>query len=326
MREYRRCLTCVLGLLAALAAMVGQAVAAFPDKPITIIIAFPPGGTSTSSTKPIADYMSGVLGVPVNLDYKPGAGGNVASIAAVRAPADGHTLLFGHAGPLAINHHINKDSFFDPFNDLMPVNLSLSYPIVMAVQPSLGVATVQEFVAMARAHRQEIVFGSSGNGSVQHLTGEMFKRRAGINYLHVPLAGGGPLQRAFLQGELQVIFETGSNVMPNYAAGKMRPLAVMAAERLSVMPEVPTMAEAGFPDMLSEAWFGFLVPKGTPAEVIARLNEVVSQALKQPEVRTPLLALGTRIVDGGPAMFADYIRAEDRRLGVLVKEVGVKPD
>jgi tripartite-type tricarboxylate transporter receptor subunit TctC len=194
------------------------------------------------------------------------------------------------------------------------------------VQPSLNIASAKAFVDLVKTTKQEMVFGSSGNGSVQHLSGEMFKRRAGIDFLHVPLAGGGPLQKAFLQGELQVIFETGANVVPNYQAGKMKALAVMADERLIVMPEVPTMAEAGYPDMRSEAWFGFLAPRGTPDAVVQRLHAVISDALQQPEVRNPLIGLGTRLIDGGPAAFAAFIAEEDRRLGKLVKEVGVKPD
>ena len=267
-----------------------------------------------------------MLGQPVNLEYKPGAGGNVAANFAISAPADGHTLLFGHAGPLAINHHINKSSFFDPARDLIPINLSVGYPIVITVQPDIPVSSILEFVGMSKKADRELIFGSSGNGSIQHLSGEMFKRHTGLKFLHVPFAGGGPLQKAFLSGQLQVIFETGSNVIENYKAGKMKPLAVMATERLAVLPNVPTLAEAGYPNLLSEAWFGFLTTKSTPQSAIDKLDGAITAALKDPEVREQLTQLGARIINGGQKAFAAYIAEQDKYLGQLVKEVGVKPD
>ncbi len=299
---------------------------AYPDHPIDLIIAFPPGGTSTYSSKPVVDRAAGPLGQPITLDYRPGAGGNVAAVAVKRAAADGYTLFYGHAGPLCINHHINPQTFFDPVKDFAPITLSVGFPLVLAVQPGLGIDTVADFVRLAKSGKTELVFGSSGNGSIQHLAGELFKAQAGIDYLHVPFAGGGPLQKAFLDGTIQVLFETGSNVMAHLQSGKMKALAVMAAQRLPVLPDVPTLTEAGFPGLDVEAWFGFLAPAGTPADMVARLDREFQAALADPKVRAELDAIAARVIGAGPQAFAAHIAAEDARWAKVVKSANVKPD
>lgn len=299
---------------------------AYPDHPINLVIAFPPGGTSTYSSKPVVDRAAAQLGQPVALDYRPGAGGNVAAVLVKRAAADGYTLFYGHAGPLCINHHINPQTFFDPVKDFRPITLSVGFPLVLAVQPGLGVDTPADFVRLARSGKTELVFGSSGNGSIQHLAGELFKAQAGIDYLHVPFAGGGPLQKAFLDGTIQVLFETGSNVIAHLQSGRMKALAVMAPQRLPVLPAVPTMTEAGFSGLDVEAWFGFLAPAGTPAEVVARLDREFQAALADRGVRAELDAIAARVIGAGPQAFAAHIAAEDTRWAKVVKSANVKPD
>jgi len=299
---------------------------AFPEKPMRILIAFPPGGTSTTSTQPIAAYMERALGQPVTLEYHPGAGGNVAAMAAIQAPADGHTLFFGHAGPLAINHHINKKSFFDPLTDFKPVTLAVSYPLVVAAQPGLGATDLKSFIAYARTRPMDLVFGSAGNGSFQHLAGEMFAGSAGLRFLHVPFAGGGPLQAAFLKGDVQIVFETGSNVVAHIQSGKMQALAVMSPTRLSALPSVPTVAEAGGPEVIAAAWFGFVVAAGTAPDVVATLDSTIQSALRDPTVMAALHALGARIDALGPAPFARFIAEENVRWKRIVETAGIQPD
>jgi tripartite-type tricarboxylate transporter receptor subunit TctC len=312
------------------AVLIGLTVSAlaqgFPSRPMRILIAFPPGGTSTTSTQPIAAYLARTLGQPVTLEYHPGAGGNVAAMAAIQAPADGHTLFFGHAGPLAINHHINKKSFFDPATDFKPVTLAVSYPLVIATQPALGTADLKSFVAYARTRHLDLVFGSAGNGSFQHLAGEMFSGAAGVRFLHVPFAGGGPLQAAFLKGDVQVVFETGSNVVAHVQSGKMRALAVMSPTRLPALPQAPTIAEAGGPEVIAAAWFGFVVSGKTPTEIVERLDTTIQAALGDPAVMATLQAIGARIDALGPAPFARFIAEENVRWKRIVETAGIQPD
>jgi tripartite-type tricarboxylate transporter receptor subunit TctC len=215
---------------AAALARSGAPVAAEAE-PIKIVIAFPPGGTSTASLQPLRAPLAASLGAPIEFDYRPGLGGNVAALHVIQAKPDGRTLLFGHAGPLAINHHILVQSVFDAQRDLIPLAMVVQYPIVICAAAKLNVSTLKDLIDLAR--REQLVAGSSGNGSIQHLALETFSRTTGAKILHIPFAGGGPLQEAFERGALGVLLETGSNIVKHVQAGTLRPLAVMARERLS---------------------------------------------------------------------------------------------
>lgn len=301
----------------------------YPSRPFRLILAFPPGGTSTFSTAPIIAYIQRRFEVPVNVEYLPGASGNVAAMAVVRAAPDGYTLFFGHSGPLSINHHLNRRAFFDPRQDLAPVTLAVSYPLLITVQPNSAVTSLAELVTYAKTRMlgQELVFGSSGTGSLQHLAGELVQERLGMKWFHVPFAGGGPLQTAFNRGDVQIMVETGSNVVGGYRNDTMRPLAVMAKERLASFPNIPTTAEAGYPELLAEAWFGFLVPGKTPPGIIKRLNEILRAALlEDASTRRALNQLGARILGQGPDEFRQLIVSEDERWGRIVRATGIQPD
>jgi tripartite-type tricarboxylate transporter receptor subunit TctC len=236
----------------------GRAAAAQDAEPIKIVIAFPPGGTSTASLQPLRAPLAASLGAPIEFDYRPGLGGNVATLHVIQAKPDGRTLLFGHAGPLAINHHILVQTVFDAQRELTPLAMVVQYPIVICAAAKLNVSTLGELIE--RAHRNQLVAGSSGNGSIQHLAIETFSRTTGSRLLHIPFAGGGPLQQSFERGVIDVLLETGSNIVKHVQAGTLRPLAVMARERLSTLPEVPTLAEAGIEGLDVSAWFGLLAP------------------------------------------------------------------
>jgi len=248
-----------LGVLGAAAvARPARRASAQEAEPIKIVIAFPPGGTSTASLQPLRAPLAASLGAPIEFDYRPGLGGNVATLHVIQAKPDGRTLLFGHAGPLAINHHILVQTVFDPQRDLVPLAMVVQYPIVICAAAKLNVSTLGELIE--RAHRNQLVAGSSGNGSIQHLAIETFSRTTGSRLLHIPFAGGGPLQQSFERGVIDVLLETGSNIVKHVQAGTLRPLAVMARERLSTLPEVPTLAEAGIEGLDVSAWFGLLAP------------------------------------------------------------------
>ncbi len=311
----------VLGLLAL--SCVATPTRADPQ-PIQVTIAFPPGGTSTASMKPLIEPMSQALGRPVTLDYKPGAGGNVAALHVARGPADGSVLLFGHAGPLAINHHINSRSFFDPVKDFRPLAVVVRFPIVISVAATTDIRSLDDLNRAART--TELVVGSSGNGSVQHLASELYRHQMGITMLHVPFAGGGPLQQALLRGDLQVLFETGSNSVAHVKAGRLRALAVMWPDRLATLPDVPTLSELGHKGLDVSAWFGLLTPTAVPEATAAQITAAARASLARPEVRQALSDIGGLPGEEGPDEFVALIAAENARWGRIVREAGIKPD
>lgn len=291
--------------------------------PITVVIAFPPGGTSTASMQPLQEPLKASLGSAIALDYQPGAGGNVATMHVLKAQPDGHTLLFGHAGPLAINHHILVQSVFDPQTDLAPIAMVVQFPVVVTVAAKHGVKTMAELVALAR--RQRLIVGSSGNGSIQHLASELFARAVHIETVHIPFAGGGPLQRAFERGALDLMLETGSNVVKHLRAGTLNAVAVLAPQRLPSLPEVPTADEVGVPGLDVSAWFGLLAPARTPLDVRLRISEAVIDALGRDDVRTAYAAIGGLPSPMAPDVFARFIAMENVRWGKVIRDAGVGP-
>jgi tripartite-type tricarboxylate transporter receptor subunit TctC len=293
------------------------------DGPIKVVIAFPPGGTSTASLRPLQEPLSTALGSPVELEYKPGAGGNVAALHVIQSKPDGRTLLFGHAGPLCINHHILVQTVFDAQRDLSPLALVVEYPIVICAAAKHNVATVADLLALARG--AQLVVGSSGNGSIQHLAAEIFGRVADVRMVHIPFAGGGPLQQAFERGAIDVLLETGSNVVKHVQAGSLRALAVMARERLAIMPSVPTLAEEGMRDLEVAAWFGLLAPAQTPDEVKLRIANATLATLALPEVRKELTDIGGIVNPMGPDLFREFIAEEDERWGRIIRDSNLRP-
>ncbi|MBN9061360.1 MAG: hypothetical protein BGP06_15500 [Rhizobiales bacterium 65-9] len=325
MRPDRRALLGRFGAAAALLASAGPCAAlAQDDRPYRIVIAFPPGGTSTATMGPLAGPLGRRLGAPVELDYRPGAGGNVATVHVVRSPPDGRTLLFGHAGPLSINHHINPRNYFDQAKDLAPVALVTRFPLVICVASRLGVKTLAEFIALAKS--RELVFGSSGNGSIQHVAGEVFRLNVGFKMLHVPFSGGGPMQEALLRGDLEVVFETGSNIITHVRAGLLTPLAVMAPERLSALPDVPILSELGYPGLYVSAWFGLLAPAATPQPERDKVTEAVFDVFRDEATRSLFEEMGAIPVPLGPSGFAALIDEESDRWQVVVRDARIRPD
>ena len=302
---------------AAIAAQPSRALAQ-DGQPIRIVIAFPPGGTSTATLTPLKEPLGAALGAPIELEYKPGAGGNVAALHVIQSRADGRTLLFGHAGPLAINHHLLVQTVFDAHRDLRPLAMVVQYPIVICVAAKHKVTNIKEFIELAR--RNQLVVGSSGNGSIQHLAYEIFSRVHDVKFIHIPFAGGGPLQQAFERGALDVLFETGSNIVNHVKAGTLRALAVMARERLSILPDVPTVAEAGLGPLDVSAWFGLLAPVQTPDDVAARITDATLLSLALPQVRSALNAVGGIVAPMPADAFKRFIAEENERWGRVIRD------
>ncbi len=315
----------LLQSLAASAAALGLGglARAQDEEPYRVVIAFPPGGTSTASMQPLQAPLREALRAPVELEYKPGAGGNVAALHVIQSKPDGRTLLFGHAGPLAINHHILVQTVFDAQRDLSPLARVVEYPIVICAAAKLNVKSLSELLALAQ--RNQLVVGSSGNGSIQHLAAEIFGRVADIRMVHIPFAGGGPLQQAFERGAIDVLLETGSNIVKHVHAGTLRPLAVMARERLAILPDVPTLAEEGTQDLEVAAWFGLLAPSRTPDLMKRLIAAATLDALARPDVRAALADIGGLVNPLGPEQFGAFIAQENDRWGRIIRDSGVKP-
>lgn len=311
------------GAMLALLTAGTRRVAAQAPQPFKVVIAFPPGGTSTASMQPIAESMGARLGAPVELVYKPGAGGDVAAVEVARAAPDGRTLLFGHAGPLAINPHLTVLQVFDPLKDLAAIAPVVQFPIVVCAHAKLGVTDIKSLIALGKT--RQLVIGSSGNGSVQHLAGEAFKRTYGVQLLHLPFAGGGPVQEALSRGALDVLCETGSNVVRHIREGRLVGLAVMSKQRLATLPDVPTLAELGEPSLDVSAWFGLLVPAATPRNVQEKISTTVLAILEEPGVKQALLEIGGLPLPLGRQAFADFIAAEHVRWGKFIKDAGLRP-
>ncbi|WP_168201695.1 Bug family tripartite tricarboxylate transporter substrate binding protein [Phreatobacter aquaticus] len=310
-------------LIAGLAALPPMAAAHATSQVTRVVIAFPPGGTSTASMRPLLAPLTAALGGPVHLDYKPGAGGDVAALTVVGAPADGRTLLFGHAGPLAINHYLLSQHFFDPLKDLAPVAQVISFPIVVCAHERLKITRLEDVVAAGR--NRALVTGSSGNGSIQHLASEVLRRALGFPTLHIPFAGGGPLQEALVKGALDVVCETGSNVVQHLREGRLQTIGVMARERLAILPDVPTFAELGLHGLDIAAWFGLLAPAATAPSVVQQIAAATLHALALPDVRTAMMEIGGLPAPLGPAEFAAKIAAEDTRWEKVIREAQIAP-
>jgi tripartite-type tricarboxylate transporter receptor subunit TctC len=288
-----------------------------------IVIAFPPGGTSTASTQPMLEPLGARLGASVTQVYKPGAGGDVAAIEVINALPDGRTLFFGHAGPLAINPHITVLRAFDPLQALAPIAQVVQFPIVVCAHTKLGVADLKELIALGKT--RQLVVGSSGNGSVQHLASEALKRDFGLQMLHLPFAGGGPVQEALTKGALDVLCETGSNVVRHIREGRLKALAVMSKQRLATLPDVPTFAELGLPDLDVSAWFGLLVPAATPDAIQDKLATAVLAVLEDAKVKQALLDIGGLPSPLGRQAFKELIVTEHARWGKFIHDAGLKP-
>ena len=288
-----------------------------------IVIAFPPGGTSTASTQPMLEPLGARLGGPVTQVYKPGAGGDVAAIEVINALPNGRTLFFGHAGPLAINPHITVLRAFDPLQALAPIAQVVQFPIVVCAHTKLGVTDVKELIALGKT--RQLVIGSSGNGSVQHLAGEALKRNFGLQMLHLPFAGGGPVQEALTKGALDVLCETGSNVVRHIREGRLKALAVMSKQRLATLPDVPTFAELGFSGLDVSAWFGLLVPAATPDAIQDKLSTAVLAVLEDAKVKQALLDIGGLPSPLGREAFKQLIADEHARWGKFIQDAGLKP-
>lgn len=300
---------------------------AYPSKTIRFVVPYPPGGPTDLMARLLQTELQARLGVSVIVDNKGGAGGNLGSAeVAKQAPADGHTLLLAASGPMAVNTTLYKSMPFNPLTDLAPVIQISSFPLVLEVNPKVGVTTVKDLVALAKSKKMELSFASAGNGTPQHLAGELFNTQMGLNIAHIPYRGAGPALNDLLGGQVNVMFDILGSSLSYIQAGKLTALAVTSAKRSPQLPNVPTMAEAGVAGYEFTGWHGIAVRAGTSLAIIEKLNTTVNAIFKDPKFHEKWEALGTPVVGGSAAQFADLIKRDTVRLGNVVKAAGVTLD
>jgi tripartite-type tricarboxylate transporter receptor subunit TctC len=313
--------------LFALFASHSFAQADFPSKPIRFVVPYPPGGPTDLMARLLQPELQTRLGVTVIIDNKAGAGGNVGSAeVAKQAPADGYTLLLAASGPMAVNGTLFKSMAFNALTDLLPVIQISSFPLVLEVHPTLGVKTLKDFIAQSKLRPQDFSYASAGNGTPQHLAGEMFAKASGAKLTHVPYRGAGPALNDVVGGQVKVMFDILASSQQYINTDKLVALAVTTSKRSPNLPKVPTMAEAGLPNYEVTAWHGIAVRAGTPEVIVNKLNVTLNAIFKDVAFRKKWEALGTPVVAGTPAEFGQLVRTESVRLGRLVREVGVTAD
>jgi tripartite-type tricarboxylate transporter receptor subunit TctC len=314
-----------LAFLALVTLASGAAAQAYPSRPVHLIVPAAAGGTIDILARALSAKLAEGLGQPVVVENRPGAGTNIGMEAAVKAAPDGHTAVIGGV-PVAINRTLYSRLAFDPGRDLAPVSLLVLSGNVLVVNPALPVNSVAELIAYARSRPGELHFGSPSTGSTPHLAGELFNSLAGVKMVHVPYKGAAQGLTDLIGGRLQLSFDNIPPAIAHVRSGKLRALAVTAAKRSALLPELPTVAEAGLPGFDVSAWFGLLVPAATPQAVVTRLNAETVRALRDPQLRERLEGLGFEVVGSSPEEFGARIRDETARWARIIRESGAKAD
>jgi tripartite-type tricarboxylate transporter receptor subunit TctC len=323
----RRAFLALFGGMALILATAATAAAQpFPTRPIRLIVPYPAGGGTDIVARVIGQRLQQSLGQPIVIDNRGGAGGTLGTAVAAKAAPDGYTLLL-----VPTSHIINPSIYaklpYDTEKDFAPITMVASAAILMAVNPSVPADSVRAFVEAAKAKPQAIAnYGSAGAGTVFHLTGELFKQLSGLPLQHVPYRGGAPTITALLGGEISLAFETMLALQPHVRAGTLRALAITSPRRSTIMPEVPTAIEAGFPPLVADNSYALFAPAGTPAPILARLHEATVAALGLPEVRDKLREQGAEVVGNSPAELAAYVAVEIPKWTALARQAGVKPE
>ena len=296
-----------------------------PTKTVRIIVPIV-GGTNDVIARIVAPELQKALGVPVVVENKGGAGGNIGADLVAKSPPDGATLLVGYNGPIAINTMLFKDLPYDPLKDLAPITLAVTAPQFLAVNPSMPVKNVAEFVAYAKANPGKLSYASVAIGSASHLTMEMLKSQAHIDIIHVPYKGSGPAVADFIGGQVNAAFFVPGNILEFAKDGRAKLIASTGQKRMEATPELPTMIEQGYPDFVAVTWIGFLAPGGTPRPIIDRYNKEIVRILHEPDVRARLDDMQMELVAGTPEQFSQWIRTEITRWGKVIKDTGARAD
>ena len=316
-------------LLLSLAALLlpGAALAqAYPVKPVRLLVPFAPGGTTDVLARLVGQKLSEAFGQQFLIENRPGAGGNIGTDLAAKSPADGHTLVMSFDGTLAINPSTYRNLPFDAQRDLAPIASVAQVPLLIVVHPGVAASSIAEFVALAKASPSRLNYSSAGHGSTGHLTGELFRARAGIEMVHVSYKGGGQAVQDLLGGQIQMLVTALPTVEGHLKAGKLRALAFTSGRRVPGAPDVPTLAESGYPGFEVLSWYGILAPAGVSQEIVRKLNAQINRILEAPDVRARLVGLGTEPTGGSPEQFAQTIRADTARWAKVVSDAAIRID
>jgi tripartite-type tricarboxylate transporter receptor subunit TctC len=315
----------LLVLISALAFFSLSQAQSFPNKPLKIIVPYPPGQASDQITRMVADKVSQSIGQPIVVDNKPGAGGNLGTEIGAKSPADGYTMIIGTAA-LPISKLVYKKLTFDPINDFSGITLMTTMPLVLVVPPALKVNTVAELVDYAIKNPGKVNFASSGTGTSHQLAGEMFKQYARVDITHVPYKGSPPAHVDLMGGSVDLMFDNIVAVGPLVKSGKLKALAVTSKTRSPTLPNVPTMQESGYPNIEAVAWFGVLVPKGTPKVIINRLNKEFVTALAIPEIKNKLEESGAQVIASTPEEFDSFMQNEVKKWSSVINAAKISLD
>jgi len=318
--------TLIAALLVAAAPTAAFAQQDWPTRNLRIVVPFPAGGTTDLLARAVAQRFAEVFGQPFIVDNRPGAGGNLGAELVAHSAPDGYTLVMGTVGTHAINPSLYAKMPYDHVKDFVPVFLVAGVPNVLEVNPALPVHTVAELVTYAKAHPDALNFASSGSGTSIHLSGELFKVMAGVSMQHVPYKGSAPALQDLVGGQVQLMFDNLPSSLALIKAGKLRPIAVTSLTRAAALPDVPTIAESGYPGFEASSWFGLLAPAGTPEAIVTKLNAEGNRWLATPEAKDKLLAQGAIAAGGSPADFARHIATETAKWAKVVKQSGAKVD
>lgn len=316
---FRRAILAAL-LLAPLACLAQ----AYPTKPIRLIVPFPPGGVADLIARPVAEKISVSLGQPVIIENRGGATGTIGAAYVANSAPDGYTLLFGTTNEIAMSPTLYKALPYDPTKAFAPVMPVAEFPNVLVVGPTVAAKSFAELVTLARAKPKGLAFASSGEGSTNHLTAELFKTQANADILHIPYKGGGPALVDLTGGHVDAMFATLPSAVALIKGGKLRALAVTGERRSSALPDVPTAKESGMPGLVVTTWNGVLAPAGTPPAVIDRLYQALQQAVADPDLKQKLAAVGAETMTSSPQAFADTIRKDFDRWSGVIKQAGIK--
>src|SRR3954451_1113966 len=317
-------------LVAGVAALIWAAPAAqaadYPVRPVTLLVAFPPGGPSDVLSRIVGKKLEQLLGQPFIIENRPGAGGNVAAEQVARASADGHTLLMGNNSILATNAALYKKINFDPEADFAPISLVGSQANILVVNPQLPIKSMAELIAYAKANPGKVNYASSGHGAAAHLAAELFRAEAKVDIVHVPYKGAAPALQDVIAGHVQMMFATAASVVPHIQSGQVRALAVTTLKRTAVFPELATVDELGIKGFDATTWHGLVAPAKTPKDIIGPLTFATVAALKDPATQKSLIDLGVDIVGDSPKEFEAYIKAEIPKWTAVVKQSGAQID
>lgn len=316
----------VLLALNAKSAQAAEPAAEFPQKPIKIVVPYPPGGSTDVLGRMMGQKLSARFGQPVVVENRAGASGNLGANFAAKSPADGYTLFLGTSTALAVNPHLYPNLPYDAQKDFAPLILATTLPSLVVVNSSVPVKSMKELNEYLKSKNGQVNYASSGNGTPAHLGAEVFKKLTGIQMTHVPYKGGAPALTDLVGGQTSLMFAILPESWPLVKDGRLKALAVTTAQRSPLMPELPTVAESGVPGYELVGWYGFLAPTGTPKEIVAKLNKALDEALQETDVKEKLTTMGFQVEGGAPERLSDLMKSESKKWGQIVKEANIKVD